>query len=138
MASGAQADSPEFKLLGLKPQAQATKGEFWTPQDSVGWALMMALDLGGNWGNEFARLSVARPLDTGRLWQLMPPYPGEPPAASADLASLYRQLGIYRDAATPANPTDTLGSKPEGVDVILYDVKKTDWATGGELWSEKK
>ncbi len=31
-----------------------------------------------------------------------------------------------------------LGSKPEGVDVILYDIKKTDWATGGELWSEKK
>jgi hypothetical protein len=24
------------------------------------------------------------------------------------------------------------------VDVILYDIKKTDWATGGELWSEKK
>jgi 4-oxalocrotonate tautomerase len=33
---------------------------------------------------------------------------------------------------------DTLGSKAEGVDVILYDIKKTDWATGGELWSEKK
>lgn len=32
----------------------------------------------------------------------------------------------------------TLGSKPEGVDVILYDVKRQDWATGGELWSEKK
>ena len=33
---------------------------------------------------------------------------------------------------------ETLGSKAEGVDVILYDIKKTDWATGGELWSEKK
>ncbi len=33
---------------------------------------------------------------------------------------------------------DTLGSKPDGVDVILYDIKKSDWATGGELWSEKK
>jgi 4-oxalocrotonate tautomerase len=32
----------------------------------------------------------------------------------------------------------TLGSKPEGVDVILYDIKRHDWATGGELWSEKK
>jgi len=33
---------------------------------------------------------------------------------------------------------ETLGSKAESVDVILYDIKKTDWATGGELWSEKK
>ena len=105
-----QALPPEFHVLGVNPGGAT--GAVWQPEDSVGWALMMALDLGGNWGNEFARLSVARTLDTGRLWQLMPPYPGEPPAASADLASLYRQLGIYRDAATPANPTDTLGSKP--------------------------
>jgi 4-oxalocrotonate tautomerase len=33
---------------------------------------------------------------------------------------------------------ETLGSKPESVDVILYDIKPADWATGGELWSEKK
>ena len=33
---------------------------------------------------------------------------------------------------------DTLASKPESVDVLLYDIKRSDWATGGELWSEKK
>lgn len=33
---------------------------------------------------------------------------------------------------------DTLGGKPEAVDIILYDIKRGDWATGGELWSEKK
>jgi 4-oxalocrotonate tautomerase len=32
---------------------------------------------------------------------------------------------------------DTLGSKPESVDVVLYDIKRSDWATGGQLWSEK-
>lgn len=32
---------------------------------------------------------------------------------------------------------DTLGSKPESVDVLLYDIKTHDWATGGELWSDK-
>ncbi len=31
----------------------------------------------------------------------------------------------------------TLGSKPEGVDIIFTDVKKHDWATGGVLWSER-
>ncbi len=32
---------------------------------------------------------------------------------------------------------DTLGSKPESVDVLLFDIKREDWATGGMLWSEK-
>jgi 4-oxalocrotonate tautomerase len=32
----------------------------------------------------------------------------------------------------------TLGSTPEAVDVIITDIKKSDWATGGVLWSEKK
>ena len=32
---------------------------------------------------------------------------------------------------------NTLGGKPEGVDVILVEVKKSDWATGGVLWSER-
>lgn len=31
----------------------------------------------------------------------------------------------------------TLGSKPEGVDVILYEIRKSEWATGGVLWSDK-
>jgi 4-oxalocrotonate tautomerase len=33
---------------------------------------------------------------------------------------------------------ETLGSKADSVDVLLFDVKRSDWATGGELWSEKK
>ena len=32
---------------------------------------------------------------------------------------------------------DTLGSQPAQVDVVLFDVKRSDWATGGELWSDK-
>lgn len=33
---------------------------------------------------------------------------------------------------------DTLGSPAESVDILLFDIKRSDWATGGELWSEKK
>jgi 4-oxalocrotonate tautomerase len=33
---------------------------------------------------------------------------------------------------------ETLGTKPEAVDILLYDIKRHDWATGGQLWSEKK
>lgn len=31
----------------------------------------------------------------------------------------------------------TLGGRPDAVDVIFTDVQRHDWATGGELWSDK-
>ena len=93
-ATSSQALPPEFHILRVKP------GE-WTPQDTVAWALMMALDLGGNWGTEFTRLSVLQKLSTDELWQLIPPYPGDERPTTVDLAQLYRTLGVYRhgDAA---------------------------------------
>ena len=30
-----------------------------------------------------------------------------------------------------------LGASPDSVDVILVDVQRHDWATGGTLWSDK-
>ena len=90
-AKPSQAGAPEFLLLGTRAGA-------WEPEDTVGWALMMALDLGGNWGNEFARLNLLQVLSTEQLWQLMPAYPGEQPVTAVDLASLYRRLGVYREA----------------------------------------
>lgn len=97
-ATSAQALPPEFHVLGTRPGGDS--GVAWTAADSVGWAIMMALDLGGNMGNEFARLSALQVLDTNALWQLLPPYPGERPVARADLARLYADLGVYR-AGTP-------------------------------------
>lgn len=32
----------------------------------------------------------------------------------------------------------TLGCGPESVDILIQDVKKEDWATGGVLWSDRK
>lgn len=130
MASGAQADSPEFKLLGLKPQAQAVKGEFWTPHDSVGWALMMALDLGGNWGTEFARFSSAQAVDTAALWQLFPPYAGEAPASATDLAALYRSLGVYATPAQAAKASEAGANNPMLASANgKFDSEKTDPAS---------
>lgn len=31
----------------------------------------------------------------------------------------------------------TLGGSPDAVDVIFTDVERHDWATGGQLWSDK-
>ncbi|WP_353238740.1 penicillin acylase family protein [Limnohabitans sp.] len=91
--SGAVRPSPEFKILGTV--AGGHKGQAWSPEDSVGWALMMALDLGGNWGQEFARLSASQVLNHEQLWQLMPPYRGDKPVSAVDLPALYAELGVY-------------------------------------------
>lgn len=89
-----QALSPEFHIVGVKPGGLS--GKAWSPTDSVAWSLMMALDLGGNWGTEFARLSAARLLKPAELQQLFPPYPGEQPASKVDFSKLYAGLGVYR------------------------------------------
>ena len=31
----------------------------------------------------------------------------------------------------------TLGTKPESVDILFFDLPRHDWATGGELWLDK-
>lgn len=31
---------------------------------------------------------------------------------------------------------NSLGCKPDGVDIILQEVRKEDWATAGKLWSD--
>jgi 4-oxalocrotonate tautomerase len=31
-----------------------------------------------------------------------------------------------------------LGGLPGGVDILFYDIKKSDWATGGVPWSEPR
>jgi len=123
-SDGGQALPPEFHIIGTQPGT-------WTPQDTMGWALMMALDLGGNWGNEFARLSALQRIDTQALWQLMPPYSGEPPATAVDLAALYRGLGVYRNAdgavRTSASPNKAPGS---GVLALVDAAQINDWASG--------
>ncbi len=128
-ASSSQALSPEFQLLGLKPGGS---GPAWEPADSVGWSIMMALDLGGNWGSEFARLSSAKVLDTQRLWQLFPPYPGEPPASTKDFSRLYAELGVYRSQPPSATKTVAAHDMTTGVNGLFDQQIATQmhsWAT---------
>jgi 4-oxalocrotonate tautomerase len=33
---------------------------------------------------------------------------------------------------------EVLGSAPESVDILITDVKRENWATGGRLWSEPR
>ncbi|TNF56532.1 MAG: penicillin acylase family protein [Burkholderiales bacterium] len=124
----------EFLVLGADPTDEARSGQYWTPEDSVGWSLMMALDLGGNWGNEFARLTALEVIDTEALWTLFPPYPGERPAATADLATLYQDLDVYRRGA----PTEQRSQSQGGVLAWLDDPGSNEgkgsnnWVVSGE------
>jgi len=135
-ASSSQALSPEFHLLGARPGG--TSGVAWSPVDSLGWSLMMALDLGGNWGTEFARLAAARVLDTRQLWELFPPYPGEQPASAVDFSSLYAGLGVYRAGSTdepktiaPAlrtsRPNVTFDTEPAAINALALSSGMGDW-----------
>ncbi len=42
----------------------------------------------------------------------------------------------YAQALT-AETVRVLGCKPEAVEVIFVDVKRENWASAGELWSDK-
>lgn len=33
---------------------------------------------------------------------------------------------------------EVLGGSPEAVDILITDVKRENWATGGRLWSEPR
>ena len=79
----------EFWLTGARPEP-------WVPADSVAWIKMMAWDLGGNWRNELLRMRLAKTLPLARIHEFLPPYPGEPAPAIADLKELYATM--ERDA----------------------------------------
>jgi 4-oxalocrotonate tautomerase len=32
---------------------------------------------------------------------------------------------------------ESLGSKPESIDILLFDIPRQNWATGGIQWSER-
>ena len=46
------------------------------------------------------------------------------------------QKRAYAAALTEAT-VKVLGGSADSVDVIFYDIKRHDWATGGKLWSEQ-
>lgn len=51
-------------------------------------------------------------------------FAGRTPEQKAQLAQALTQACV-----------DTLGSSPDGVDIVFYDVERHNWATGGKLWT---
>jgi penicillin G amidase len=84
---------PEFLMLGIQPEP-------WTPEDSMAWAIMMAWDLGGNWGTELLRMRLSLTMPVNRIDELIPPFPGnsgEPadkPLITTDYGALFKGLNV--------------------------------------------
>ncbi|QAZ41242.1 penicillin acylase family protein [Methylibium sp. Pch-M] len=119
-----RARPPEFLLLGLQPEA-------WSPVDSLAWSTMMAWDLGGNWSTELLRMRLALTMPVARIQQLLPPYPGEKPLATADYAALYRRLELG-DGQPPqrADGADANGL-PWQIESGVEGVGSNNWAVAG-------
>jgi 4-oxalocrotonate tautomerase len=45
------------------------------------------------------------------------------------------QKQAFVKAITEAT-VSTLGGSPDSVNVVMFDVSRSDWATGGVLWSD--
>ncbi len=118
---------PEFVLLGVQPEP-------WEPVDSLAWAIMMAWDLGGNWNTELLRLRLALNMPVARINELLPPYPGEAPLASADYAALFR--GLKLDAGDRATAWQHLPdiAPPSGVE----GVGSNNWVLAGSRTTSGK
>lgn len=122
----AQARPPEMLILGAE-------FETWTPEDSLGWALMMAWDLGTNWNSELLRLRLALQLPgsaddrLARIQQLMPPYPGEAPPATADYPRLYAELGLGSASTQAALASLQAAALPSGIE----GTGSNNWAVAG-------
>lgn len=106
IAHQTKARPPEMVILGLPLDP-------WTPADSMAWATMMAWDLGGNWGSELMRMRLALKLPLARVNDVMPPYAGDQPLATADYAALYQSLKLGAAQVTQStggvNVTQGLG-----------------------------
>ncbi len=64
-------------------------------EDSLGWAVVMALDLGQTWHDELARLLLAARFSKAEIDDLRPEPNGGAPPLDADYVDTYRLLGLF-------------------------------------------
>lgn len=118
---------PEFLIT------QAPAPARWTALDSLGWAMMMALDMSSEWRDELSRLRLAARFSLPEINDLRPPPGDAAPVPTADYPELYRLLGLFNaaDAQTKTSQdADQLAVLPpfDGVDVA--GIGSNAWAVG--------
>lgn len=111
---------PEFVILGVQPGT-------WEPVDTVAWAVMMAYDLSGNWGNELLRLQLAARLPVSRIDELLPPQPGDKLPPHGDYATLYKSLDALKPSTVATATADNLLFVSQGIEGI----GSNNWVVNG-------
>ena len=91
-AAGINAFIASKPVLPVEFQVFRIEFEPWTVADSMGWLLVMAWDLSGNWRTELARLRFMSKIGPERTAELLPPYPGDKATPLPDYTALYREL----------------------------------------------
>jgi len=111
-ADGVNAFLAAKPVLPVGFQAFRIRPDAWKPADTMGWLLVMAWDLSGNWRLELARLRFAAKLGPERAAQILPPYPGDHPPPLPDLTHLYAAIAPQADAllAQWPEPSQSIGS----------------------------
>jgi len=111
-ADGVNAFLAAKPVLPIGFQVFRITPERWKPADTMGWLLVMAWDLSGNWRLELARLRFAAKLGPERAAEFLPPYPGDHPPPLPDLKSLYASIAPQANAllARWPEPSQSIGS----------------------------
>lgn len=87
----------EFQVFRMKPEP-------WKPAHSMGWLLVMAWDLSGNWRVELGRLRFAAKLGRERAGEIIPPYPGDTSTPLPDFKALYGEWAPTASALLGISP----------------------------------
>lgn len=104
-AAGVNAFLAAEPVLPVEFQAFRIEPEAWKPEDSIGWMLVMAWDLSGNWRAELGRLRLAAKLGREQAGEFVPPYPGDPALPLPDFKALYAELAPAATALLEISPS---------------------------------
>jgi len=113
---------PEFVILGVQPGK-------WEPVDTVAWALIMAMDLGGNWSNELLRLQMTARMPVSRIDELLPPQPGDKFPPHGDYAALYKSVGLIPQSVAVASAAVT--TDPLYLSLGTEGIGSNNWVVNG-------
>lgn len=113
--------------------------EPWLPVHTVGWGVVMADDLSGNWGSELRRAQLLKELGEGTVASLMPFYPYDdrpvmvPTEAMPDLDVEESKVGETAVVDWSRVNTTIVGAKPDlGFLGAPPFVGSNNWVVSGE------
>ncbi len=115
----------EFVILGFEPEP-------WQPVDTLGWAKMMAWDLGGNWESELLRARLIQALGQEKVAELVPRYPLAGPFIIPPEVKDYSSLGAP-DLSCYRAMRRSLGLTPG----FLAGLGSNNWVVGSKTTTGK-